>query len=310
MPGSPLCGVFGSVSFTPDLLRNSVSPRLAPRQESFRCSQALPPHPCDAGSEWPPYPFQRRPMTKRLASSVASSSLWHNLIPSPPDGAGGAILAERTLRRAVDPHIATFLPVSYEPGYAYPLLVWLHNAGCNERHLPQVLKHVSIQNFVAVAPRGTARCGDGKVGYTWDQRPEGIASAEEAVDEAIRLAEDRFHIHPQRIFLIGHGAGGTMATRLALHRPRRFAGAATLSGALPTTHRPLRHWNQLRGLPFFLAASRDCQHYTQPEVCQDLRTLHSAGCNVSLRQYPGDDDLTTTMLADVNRWVMERVCGA
>jgi hypothetical protein len=40
-----------------------------------------------------------------------------------------------------------------------------------------------------------------------------------------------------------------------------------------------------------------------------LRLLHSAGCTVALRQYPGGDELTTGMLADINRWMMERVCG-
>ena len=34
----------------------------------------------------------------------------------------------------------------------------------------------------------------------------------------------------------------------------------------------------------------------------------AAGCTVALRQYPCGDDLTTTMLADLNRWIMEVVC--
>jgi hypothetical protein len=30
---------------------------------------------------------------------------------------------------------------------------------------------------------------------------------------------------------------------------------------------------------------------------------------VALRQYPGDDNLTTKMLLDLNHWLMELVCG-
>jgi hypothetical protein len=45
-------------------------------------------------------------------------------------------------------------------------------------------------------------------------------------------------------------------------------------------------------------------------VCSDLRLLHSAGCTVALRQYPGDDELTTSMLSDLDRWLMESVCGS
>jgi hypothetical protein len=41
-----------------------------------------------------------------------------------------------------------------------------------------------------------------------------------------------------------------------------------------------------------------------------LRLLHSAGCTVALRQYPGCDEVTTDMLADMDRWLMDLVCGS
>jgi phospholipase/carboxylesterase len=40
-----------------------------------------------------------------------------------------------------------------------------------------------------------------------------------------------------------------------------------------------------------------------------LRLLHVAGCTVALRQYPGGDNLTSNMLSDLDRWVMELVCS-
>jgi phospholipase/carboxylesterase len=43
-------------------------------------------------------------------------------------------------------------------------------------------------------------------------------------------------------------------------------------------------------------------------VADDLRLLHSAGFSLSLRQYPGEHDLTTVMLSDLDHWLMERVC--
>jgi phospholipase/carboxylesterase len=167
-----------------------------------------------------------------------------------------------------------------------------------------------LQNFVAVAPRATHASSADNRSFDWRQKSDAIAEAEQAIDVAIEIAESRYNIHPHRIFLIGHGAGGTMATRLALHRPNAYAGAASIAGSLPRSQCPLRHLKDLRGFPFFLASSRDCPQYTQLEVCEDLRLLHAAGCSVALRQYPGDDDLTTMMLGDVNRWMMDRVCGS
>ena len=48
-----------------------------------------------------------------------------------------------------------FAPLHYEPGYSYPLIVWLHGHGNDERQLVRIMPLVSMRNYVAVAPRGT-----------------------------------------------------------------------------------------------------------------------------------------------------------
>ena len=45
-----------------------------------------------------------------------------------------------------------FVPLHYEPNYAYPLLVWLHGPGESHSALKQVMPHVSMRNYVGVAP--------------------------------------------------------------------------------------------------------------------------------------------------------------
>ncbi|QDU55329.1 alpha/beta hydrolase [Aeoliella mucimassa] len=248
-------------------------------------------------------------MKRRRAVTAANESSWQHLIPTPPTSGLGTALAMAPARTTVDTPVATFLPTNYEMGYSYPLIVWLHEKGGNERHLPQVMQHISTQNFVAVAPQASHECNDQLRSYQWVQQPVAIAAAGQAVSEAIDLARSEFSVHDSRIFLVGHGNGGSMALRLAMQTPERFAGVISINGALPRRHSLLRNVNRLRKLPFLLSSSRDYPQYPETAVCRDLRLLHSAGCNVDIRQYPGSDDLTTCMLADVNRWVMERVCG-
>ncbi len=202
--------------------------------------------------------------------------------------------------------LASFMPVHYEPGYAYPLLVWLHDCELNEDCLPQLMPHVSLRNFVAVAPRGTVTQSRG---YSWRQELAAIEAAEAAVDDAIERAGDRFNINSDRILLAGHGSGGTMALRLAMQDPGRFAGVASIAGRLPKSYHPLANINQFRKLPVMIASGLESLNYDQWAACDDLRLLHSAGCQVAIRQYP-DDDLTDTMLGDLNRWLMEIVCGS
>ena len=100
-----------------------------------------------------------------------------------------------------------------------------------------------------------------------------------------------------------------MALRLGLRRPEWFAGAASLNGPLPREHRLLSRVNEARRLPLLLQSGRDSEGYPESTVCDDLSLLHSAGCQVSIRQYPGADELTTVMLADLDRWAMGIVCG-
>ncbi len=219
-------------------------------------------------------------------------------------------LKRRRPRRDAGAPVATFAPIHYEANYAYPLVVWLHGTASNEHELRQVMPLVSMRNFVAVAPRGTWIDPRHRGRYGWRQASDTIEAAEARIADCIALAERKFNVHADRIFLVGHGSGGTMAVRVGWNQPRRFAGVVAINGPLPARLSPLRRVNEVRRLPCFLATSRDSRTYPASHVCRDLRLLHSAGCTVALRQYPGGDGLTSNMLSDLDRWLMELVCGA
>lgn len=200
-----------------------------------------------------------------------------------------------------------FTPLHYERNYAYPLVVWLHGPQGDERQVNRVMPLVSSRNYAAVGPRGTDAPPAGANGYGWSQSSEAIDLAERRVSAAIAAARHWLNIEPSRIFLAGYDAGGTMALRLALSRPEAYAGVLSLGGALPSTLRPLARLHAVRGLKVFLATGRSSQRYPEQEVCGNLRLLHAAGMAVCLRLYPCGDDLTTNMLSDMDRWIMEQI---
>lgn len=224
----------------------------------------------------------------------------------------GGLLPAVTLRSVAGEAAATtFTPVHYEDGYAYPLLVWLHDEGQSDSDLPTLMQHISLRNYVAAAPRGdlalAAACSTGASG--WCDSTDAVIDTEERVIAAIELAQNRFNVRPDRVFLAGVGAGGTAALRVGLANPDVFSGVASFDGPMPLGGRPLRSLYRSRRLPLLLSASRESRQYPQTQLCRDLRLLHTAGCHVNIRQYPGDDDLTTTMLSDLDSWMMEIVCG-
>src|SRR5262249_10534754 len=123
----------------------------------------------------------------------------------------------------------------------------------------------------------------------------------------VTAARQWLKVDATRIFLAGYGSGGTMALRLAFNQPNFFAGVFSIAGAFPRDLRPLASLNEARRLKVLLASRRDSPQYSQADVCADLRLFHTAGVSVWLRQYPCGDELTSNMLADMDRWIMEQI---
>jgi len=239
-----------------------------------------------------------------------------NRMQSWPSGAVSASpFVSRMDRARVDlppsrrPNCTLFVPHHFEPNYGYPLLVWLHGPGDDERQLKRIMPHVSLRNFVAVCPRGCSPPLPGEPGFRWSQTLAAIETAEQQVFDSIDAACARYRIAEEHVFLAGFQCGGTMALRIGLQHPERFGGVASIGGSFPEGAAPLARLRQLRGLPLLIAQGRDSLEYPLAQSCDELRLFHAAGLHVSIRQYPVADDLTTAMLSDLNVWAMEQVTG-
>lgn len=204
-------------------------------------------------------------------------------------------------------HCSLFTPMHYERKYAYPLLIWLHGPGDDERQLQRVMPLISMRNYAAVGPRGT-QCMESR-GFTWGEADQSLIAAEQRVFDCLESATNKFNIAQKRIFLGGFETGGTTAFRIGLRNPDRFAGVLSLGGPFPLNRTPLTRLDEARSLPLFIAQGRDSELYPIDRTCEELRLFHVAGLSVTLRQYPCGDELNTQMLCDMDRWMMEIVTG-
>lgn len=203
-------------------------------------------------------------------------------------------------------HHCLFSPINYEPGYAYPLVVWLHGPESSELELRQVMSLVSTRNYVGVAPRGTLR--NSERAYSWEQTTSAVAEACQRVRDCLEIARQQFNVHEDRVFVAGYGVGGTMALRVGMEHPELFAGAISLAGRVPRGGNAFRRINVARSLPLMLSVSPTETEFTKQEVMDDLRLLHCGGFTLSLNLYPEGDSLTDEMLVDVNSWMMQLSC--
>ncbi|MDR0390885.1 MAG: hypothetical protein LBH59_03185 [Planctomycetaceae bacterium] len=235
------------------------------------------------------------------------------------------------------PHHILVAPVHYEAGYAYPLFVWLHDSDHDERQLLQIMPQISLQNYVAVAPRGKAvvapvdtnfsvvdnwndlsitallkQSNHNKTSYSWFLDNDGISEAERSIFDSIIVAKKSCNIAPNRIFLGGVGNGGTMALRLALLHPEYFAGVAILDAKLPDNTNIFCHLNKARNLSVFAGLKQSDKSPSTP-FTEMLELFYSAGFKLTIRDYQPDNgkpvnDLPKQVLQEINRWMMGIVC--
>jgi len=187
-----------------------------------------------------------------------------------------------------------FLPMGYEAGYSYPLIVWLDDPRGRRFDLGRVMQRVSLRNCVAVCPAREDRAID----------------REEAVWQAIDRLRERVSIHPGRIFLAGQGEGGTEAFRIACRHAADFAGVISLGGQFPHGEALFSRLSAIRQLPMLLCCRREAPDAVVGPTDRTLRLFHAAGALLTMRIYPGQKDLSKSILADVNRWIMDEICGS
>lgn len=207
---------------------------------------------------------------------------------------------------------ALFMPLHYEPNYAYPLLVWLHGQHDDETQLRRIMPGVSTRNYVAVAPRGTLELGcdaRGRARFGWAEAEGHVLLAEQRIFECMDVATSKMRIAAHRVFLAGSGAGGSTAFRVALKYPDLFAGVASLGGPFPHGRTPLARLTDARRVSVLITNGRGSRSYDDQQLCDDLRLLHAAGMDVTLRIYSGTEELGPQVLGDLDRWIMDLVTG-
>jgi phospholipase/carboxylesterase len=216
---------------------------------------------------------------------------------------------ENGRRASQAPPCGVFVPENYEPNYAYPLIIWLHEAGRSERDIVEVLPMISMRNYLGLALRGTARMyGDAAGGFGWSRSRNAALKLEEQLHASVRRMRRDYHVHTERVFLVGAGEGGTMAWDLFLTRPKWFAGIAVLGGRFPWGRRPLRQFRTLRGKHALIVA--DGQNAPSPAQAEQVgRLLYAAGLEVAVRAPASGRPASRPLFRQLDRWIMRSIGG-
>ncbi|MFP4548525.1 MAG: alpha/beta hydrolase-fold protein [Fidelibacterota bacterium] len=113
---------------------------------------------------------------------------------------------------------SVYVPEDYSPKKEYPLLVYLHGSGNDDRVLAHTITTIK-QGFIILAPngRGTSNC------YATEESQTDIM---EAIEDVTAV----FNINESAIILSGFSMGGYGVYRTYYEHPELFSAIAVLSG--------------------------------------------------------------------------------
>src|SRR6476661_8370119 len=151
-----------------------------------------------------------------------------------------------------DRPVRLFLPSDYQPKYAYPLVVLFHADGGDEDAAARLVPLLSRRNYIAACPRGPVALGcgtTGRPGFAWGEDPR----VDEYLLATVAHARREFHVHTERVYLIGLGEGAAAAYRVGLAMADTIAGVVALNGRSPNpSGRPRFRLQALRDLRVFI----------------------------------------------------------
>jgi len=213
--------------------------------------------------------------------------------------------AERQLKLQ---NSGVYIPDHYEPGYAYPLVIWFHETGGSEQSLYSLMPEMSERNHFGLSFRGGLPAINHLPGtYRWPKSEKQFELLEQKIYDAVVTLRREFHIHSERIYLAGFGEGGTLAMKLLFSQPERYAGAASLSGQFATQNNPLKNLSLLRGKRVFQGTGVKNAVVTPSDISHSTRLLHSAGLEAKSAYFESDSKLTPRMLSEIDRWILSGI---
>ena len=207
--------------------------------------------------------------------------------------------------------VRSMLPERYEHGYAYPLLVLFHGRGGSEEQILKIAPKVSKQNFVLPEP---PRPGADRPPQEWQDclrlGPRGCRRHVRRIRPPERaVGSGTYHIHSERIFLLGVREGAEAAFRAAFALGGKVAGVVALNGLMPrpTEGKPVFRMDDVNHMKCFLGHGEFNPKIAKTDADNDYRALYGAGADVQYKRYASDKQLHPNMMTDVNQWLINHV---
>ncbi|HYB90769.1 MAG TPA: alpha/beta fold hydrolase [Candidatus Binataceae bacterium] len=207
---------------------------------------------------------------------------------------------------------------AYEPAGSgpHPAISAFHGWGANALDLLGLAPYIAEGRCIVVCPQGPIEVAIGPTrGFGWYQIRTGGAhdpAVLEATSRAgaafIDAAMERYPIDPRKLILLGFSQGGSMAYRLAMTNPARFAAMVAISTWFaPELKELATDRDALTRLPTLIQHGRADEMVEIARARASVDHLRELKIPVTFREYDCGHEITAESLDDLSQFLMQKV---
>ncbi len=189
-----------------------------------------------------------------------------------------------------------YYPGNYEPKYAYPLIIWLHQGRSPARSFQEQMPLISDQNYLGL-----------EISLDQFDRTKGIGCDQVLCHIQEELVEFNLqaNIHPDRIYLAGIAEGASLAMQITLSHPLQFAGFLAINPLNNLLDQPLKNFRFLRHLRGLITTTNTkAESENEKWIKPFSQLLHDAGVQVQLDTRKKSEAVACRL---INQFIMDAI---
>jgi len=204
--------------------------------------------------------------------------------------------------------ISIHVPERYEEKYAYPLIVWFHEDGSNEGQLESVMSAISPQNYCGLGIQANQTLVE-DTQYTWNAEllEYGPVPLRDLLSVTIRRLRQAFHIHSERIFLAGAGAGADVAIQQLCMAPDWYAGGVLLNPACGQITMESLTAARLTDMSLLWTVGENCDNQKLAQNVEAVQMARLAGATPDVRVTETALNPESNDVRFIDHWLLSRL---
>ena len=206
--------------------------------------------------------------------------------------------------------VSIFVPERYEDNYAYPLLVWFHDTGSHEGQIESVMAAISSQNYCGLGVQGNQTLVENQAwGWNPDLLEYGEVPLRDLLSVTVRRMRQAYHIHSERIFLAGSGAGADVALQQLVNCPEWYAGAVLLDPVCDTTTQSALAGAQLSDCSLLWTVSGTASREILAQNVEAVQLTRAAGASPDVRVTDSEMNPEESDVRFIDHWLLSHLDG-